>query len=277
MHINFAPKVHPFPLPLIALDAGYMKLAHSDYEPNCWPFHQFVCCYQGHGAFHTDAGVHRLSPGTTLLIKPGCRHRYAKEDESCYVSWVSFEGDLIAKLCADSGIGERAGYAVIQDRTHPALHLEIMSVFEQADDPFAFGRLSAIIYRIAIDYLLQLQTNPAAGRSADKRDPADAAIDWMKRHLHIPADIALMAEAMGMTRQHLCRLFRHKFGVTTKEYYTRLKIAQAQKDLAEFEGKAVKDIAGSLGFVSASHFTGVFRQTTGMTPAAFRESLKRRM
>ncbi|MCD9021591.1 AraC family transcriptional regulator [Cohnella silvisoli] len=276
MHVNFAPKLHPFPLPLLALNAGYLKLTRTDYEPNRWPFYQFVCCYQGHGTFHTENGVHRLSPGTMLLIKPGCVHRYAKEDEMCYLSWVSFEGALIGQLYADCGLSADAAYAIVHDRTHPALHLEIMSVFEQVDDPFALGRISAILYKIAIEYLLQMQANTGSGRSADKPDPIAAAVDWMKRHVQVPVDIARLAQEQGMSRQHLNRLFRHKFGITTHEYYRGLKIAQAQKDLAELSDKPVKEIASGLGYVSASHFIDVFRKATGMTPVAFRASVMRR-
>lgn len=271
MQANFAPRVHPFPLPLVALNAGHQKLPRREYEPNCWPFYQFVCCYQGQGVYKVEGQTFKLVPGTVIFMKPDVRHRYAVEQDWCSLSWVSFEGPLIASMSADSGMAGEASYAIVRDRSHPGIQQELMSIFEQVDDPFALHRVSAVLYRIAVEFMLQLHTQGDPERDTDKRDHiVEAAVARMKRRMQTPPDIASLADELHITRQHLCRLFRHKFGVTTKEYWTRLKIVQSQKDLVEYPDRPVKTIADNLGFVNTSHFTKVFRQTTGATPNAFR-------
>lgn len=275
MYFKFTPKPNGVPLPLLACDVGYQKLLRTDYEPNCWPFYQFVCCYKGEGLYLMQGQSFPLTEGSVIFMKPGVHHQYAKNGGACFVSWVSFDGFLIEQLCQSSGLFADSPFAIIQDRTHPNLHLDIMSVFEYAEDPFALERISAVLYQIAIEFMLQLKHNGGSARIPDRdrqEKRLEAAIDWMKQNVGAPADIAQLAEKLHISRQHLCRLFQQKFGVSTKEYMTKLKILQAQKDLVEFAEKSVADVAESLGFVNTSHFARVFKQVTGVSPNAFRES-----
>ncbi|MEM1059753.1 MAG: AraC family transcriptional regulator [Verrucomicrobiota bacterium] len=74
----------------------------------------------------------------------------------------------------------------------------------------------------------------------------------------------------GLGRAHLDRLYYRQFGVTTREYWERLRQEMALRKL-ESSSHSVKEIGYELGFKQASHFTKWFTHRVGKNPTAFRE------
>lgn len=74
----------------------------------------------------------------------------------------------------------------------------------------------------------------------------------------------------GLGRTHMDRLYQHQFGVTTREYWERLRQDAATRKL-QSTALSIKEIGGHLGFRHTSHFTKWFCQRLGMTPTAYRE------
>jgi hypothetical protein len=62
----------------------------------------------------------------------------------------------------------------------------------------------------------------------------------------------------------------------SRKYLTQLKLGLA-KQLLVSTNRTVEDIAGELGFHSASHFSRQFRRGTGMSPNQFRPATRYRI
>jgi AraC-like DNA-binding protein len=73
---------------------------------------------------------------------------------------------------------------------------------------------------------------------------------------------------LKLLRQFL-RTFSNTFGTTPHRYIVNERVAQAKELIAE--GRLLGDIAAKLGFANQSHFTGVFRKVTDMSPGRFRQ------
>jgi AraC family transcriptional regulator len=72
---------------------------------------------------------------------------------------------------------------------------------------------------------------------------------------------------------HLASVFRRFHNETIGEYVQKLRVSNAAKLLID-EETPLSDIAYSSGFSDQSHFTRVFKRFVGITPGAFRISLK---
>lgn len=283
MYVKFAPHLDQKLLPLIALEAGYQELV-QEYRVHEWTFYQVVCCYQGKGWIQSEGKRYTLTPGVVLLTKPGFRHNYSNQDISCLISWICFEGYLIERLCADyEATAVAKPFYIIQDPAHPNMHTELMSVFEQLDDPFALNRISTVLYRIVLEYFMQLRLQEGVdgvgqpGRAPDRHEAVIlSAIAWMRQNIHEPPEISALASDLGITRQHLSRLFQRRFGVSTKEYFTLLKLQQAESDLVAFPHLPVSQVAAQIGYCNPSHFSRAFKQHTGVSPNDFRSAYSSR-
>ncbi|WP_165822459.1 AraC family transcriptional regulator [Paenibacillus montanisoli] len=268
MHIYIDSENNERQLPLSLIDVGYQKITEN--YKHSWPFYQIVCCYQGEGSVTIDNNVYRLSQGSIFYLSPNTEHEYHLDGNPYFLSWVSFNGYLMERLPKDYELPDDCNHAVIQDRFYPRIHMQIMSILEHFDMSYLIERTSVLMYGILIEFFIQYKSRHSASNPINQNHLIDAAIDWMKSNIQTPTDISCLADNLGISRQHLNRLFRSRFNTTTKDFFMKLKILQAEKDLIHYPEIAVKDIALQLGFVNASHFTKVFHKIAGVSPTEHR-------
>lgn len=105
-------------------------------------------------------------------------------------------------------------------------------------------------------------------------DPVDAAaahriaaLAWISRNLHDPTiSVSRVARAVGISERHLARAFGETdAGVARTILELRLELAH--RLLGAPAPPAVHDVVARCGFVSHAHFSRVFRERYGMTPA----------
>jgi AraC-like DNA-binding protein len=87
--------------------------------------------------------------------------------------------------------------------------------------------------------------------------------------------VGTIADRLGVTPQHLGRLFRGATGRSPKEYVLEARTQAARAYLTE-SSLPVKRIAAELGFHDEFHFSRQFRSRTGVTPSAWRAHATRR-
>lgn len=79
-----------------------------------------------------------------------------------------------------------------------------------------------------------------------------------------------LATRAGLSRAAFTRTFRASVGLSPHQYLSERRIEAAKRLLLETDFDLAY-IAQETGFSSQSHFTGVFRDTVGCTPARFRQ------
>ena len=92
-------------------------------------------------------------------------------------------------------------------------------------------------------------------------------LDFINRHYFEDIRLTDLAEATGMSRYHLIRVFRDTTGLTPHAYITQIRLEQAQQLLSS--GSPIRDVATTCGFVDQSHFTHRFKQLYGFTPGEY--------
>lgn len=93
--------------------------------------------------------------------------------------------------------------------------------------------------------------------------------DWMAEHLADEFSLARLAEQVGMSEFHFCRLFKRATGVSPSQYQIRLRMDAARRLLRETD-RSVIDIGNEIGYSNPSHFARLFRKETGLTPSDYR-------
>ena len=75
---------------------------------------------------------------------------------------------------------------------------------------------------------------------------------------------------MNCSRRSLERSFQDDTGMSPARYRLLCRVARA-KELLKFSSKPVVQVAGECGFGDQSHFTKVFKEEVGSTPAVWRK------
>lgn len=84
-------------------------------------------------------------------------------------------------------------------------------------------------------------------------------------------DIRDTARQLGVSENHLTRLFRKQFGLTPIHYITGLRISKAVELLGRPDA-SILEVADITGFKSISNFYRCFKARTGITPKEYRKN-----
>ncbi|MEN3111955.1 helix-turn-helix domain-containing protein [Uliginosibacterium paludis] len=98
--------------------------------------------------------------------------------------------------------------------------------------------------------------------------------DYIEENLGAALSIAEMAALAGLSRSHFSQAFRDAFGMAPHQFVMVRRIEHAKRRL-RMDRESVTEIAGSLGFASHAHFSGVFRRMTGFSPGEWRRGAER--
>ncbi len=91
---------------------------------------------------------------------------------------------------------------------------------------------------------------------------------YIDRHYMEAIDLDSIADEALFSKFHFIRLFKKSYGKTPHQYLTSVRLLQAMLMLQT--GAPVIEVCFSVGFESVSSFTGLFKYSVGVTPAAYR-------
>ncbi|RMI33785.1 substrate-binding domain-containing protein [Streptomyces triticirhizae] len=138
---------------------------------------------------------------------------------------------------------------------HPALLLLGREILTEAET----ARLLALMLE---------RDDPAAQRAVA---PVRYALAYLEQHYRHRFSRWQVAQAAGVSEDHLGRLFHRELGLTLWEYLTRLRIQRAKERLASSDD-SVQTVARAVGFHDRAYFSRVFRRLTGVAPHAYRDA-----
>ena len=98
------------------------------------------------------------------------------------------------------------------------------------------------------------------------------AEEFLRAHFSEHLSLVMVSDSVGVHPVHLAREFRKHYACTAGEYVRHLRIEYACREIGRGTS-SLAQIASAAGFSDQSHFSKVFRRSTGMTPAAYRASL----
>jgi len=94
-------------------------------------------------------------------------------------------------------------------------------------------------------------------------------LDYIEANLDQSLHLKDIAATVYLSEYYFCRLFRQSMGCPLHQYIRQQRIKRA-KLLLKDPRLSLTDIALQCGFANQSHFSRLFRQSTQMTPKAYR-------
>jgi AraC family transcriptional regulator len=232
---------------------------------------------------HEGARPFVADPNVVTLYNQGQVYRRAPiSPEGDKGDWISVAPATLREVIAeyDPGVAERPLRPFESDHTlsDPQTYIKQRRLFsyvmeaEQPDPLFVEeAALCLLVWVVARMYAER------GGASRSELQPTPEQHDLVQRAKAFVAARATqrlllqqVADAVGCSLFHLCRVFRRITGWTLHGYQTHLRLRLALDRLRD--GAALGDLALDLGFASHSHFTAAFRRTFGMPPSRFRSA-----
>ncbi len=92
---------------------------------------------------------------------------------------------------------------------------------------------------------------------------------YMRENVESPAGSFELARHLGITTEHLCRVFRAELREPPMTYFNRLK-ARHSAQLLLSENLSGKALAARFGISNAANFSRLFKRYCGVSPAQFK-------
>jgi AraC family transcriptional regulator len=174
-------------------------------------------------------------------------------------------------------------YASLQLEPHdtlddPVLRRFIEVLLLEKRGGFPGGSLFLDSMATALATYLSDTYSPAPARSSRSTGGmAPAAlrrvIEFMNANLTSSLRLGDLAREAGLSAAHLLRSFRQSTGKTPHQYLLDRRVERAQALMRE-PRNSLADVALSTGFANQHHLSRVFRRIRGVTPSAYRQSLR---
>lgn len=213
----------------------------------------------GHCDFSCDRERHRAAAGDIVVMRPGAIHTAGVSVQGFAMRMIYLAPDWAS---AAMGWPARQQPGTVQTTRHaPALARALCDAVDRRD---------AAALRPRIVEAFQLATSgpvaEAAGGAA--RDPRVQSLCGELAQLDATElDLASLARRIGVSREHLHRLFRDAVGLSPRDYSRCARIHQAKRMLRR--GQRIGDTAHACGFADQAHFSRWFKRVFGVTPAGY--------
>jgi AraC-like DNA-binding protein len=99
-------------------------------------------------------------------------------------------------------------------------------------------------------------------------------VEFIERCYQDKTRFSEVARAAGVSRSHLCRIFKRVTGLSLNRFLTRRRL-QAAKVMLRNPGTPIQQVASTVGYHDPSHFNRVFRRWEGQTPSLYRRQVVR--
>jgi AraC-like DNA-binding protein len=241
------------PLPRLALVA---RSTHGDLPVQGWIVDGLwgVHLYR-YGADLTVGGVPlRLEPGYAGFTPPGARAEYRFQGISTHVfAHLRFPTDAVTRpLPLVFPVGHR----------FPTLWAQMEEAigFFPTDPRRAEVRVWDVLLTLLDAATVDAPTLPV---------PVWRTLETIEQRMHEPLSVAHLARQVGLSHNHLTRLFRAATGQTVVEAIQRRRMERA-RHLLQFSTMPVKEIAVLVGLPDLQHFNKAVRRHLGASPTKFR-------
>jgi len=236
---------------------------------------------EGWAQVEHDGQCHRANPGQWLIVKPGQRiQSFSLDARMISIAFDARWPD--GSHLFDEGLSlvlDANEVPILEKRVRPILNAmkrvnpDTWDARDHQVDLGLFLKLENLLcdWLAALAEVLEQRGIQHSGhRGMDER--VRAAIDLLHaENLAEPFSPERLAAAVGLSQNHLIRLFRQELQTTPGKYRDRLRIEHARNRLLQPDSR-VKEVALELGFTYLSHFTKWFKRHTGTTPRVMSRS-----
>ncbi len=231
----------------------------------------------GSGAVKIDGRDERMNAGDFILCSAGEPHSVSAAAEQPFRGVACGFAELFVRGMEENTFVSHQEQQIVHTGVASRPLDDILSALESVwiDPTLQNGELIRLLAAAAVSTALQLQRAAAERAEQAHYELGVRTRLYLDRHYLEPLTLDALAQAMGVSKYHLDRVFRASTGCSPIRYIIRRRIARAQTLLVSTD-QTVQHIAAQCGYENYNYFTVLFRKNVGMTPGQYRKSAQGR-
>lgn len=230
-------------------------------------------CVDGSGRLRIGEQRHDIGSGDLMLLPQGLAHSYAaasKQPWSLY--WVHFQG--VSSRIFMEYLGYREGKAVVHAGIAPpliaAFH-SLLAVTKTGYSSSAFINAANQCRHLFTQFVLEANRQRATHPTGLD---LEAIQNTMQDNIHRSLELEELATIAHLSKYHFSNRYKALTGYSPIKHFLHMKIEYACQLLDSTE-LSIKAIADAVGYDDALYFSRLFRQTMGLSPRAYRNSVRK--
>lgn len=232
------------------------------------------CNIEGHYAGKWHGARYRV--GDIGMTAPGEEARLRWRGEEAHSTLqLHLPADMIAAVAAEFVGGTKRGFQLPNAlrREDPVVRNVIQAMGHAARANFPDLYADTAAHFLAAHILLHHAALPHV-HPAGNEDSRLAAVDaYLHENLSSQISLDTLAAVAGLSKFHLLRMFKRKFGEPPLRHLTRLRVEAAKRRLT-LSSASITEISFACGYDNPSHFAAAFRRLTGVSPAQYRRQAR---
>jgi AraC-like DNA-binding protein len=243
----------------------HWTLVHHEHE-----FFQMIYFLSGSGQFFLEGREYPIEAGTLFLLKPHRQHGLAP---ASHVKTLDLKFQVTDRTLLQDLL-DAADMLAEKDGSVATLFGRIREEGERMGYLYRES-CNLLLLQLLIHYLRQdrrcVESEGAdlAPEEVSCDDIVRRTVEFIKDHYAEDLDLPRIAVAAQRSDRHIRQHFEDCLKVSPMRYLLQYRVKKA-KELIQASDYALKEIAELVGFKTIHHFTRVFHEMTGESPAAWR-------
>lgn len=256
-YISFATLIEKN-LPFYIATIGNPKFQPPVHRPLGIEDYQLLYTADGEGSCFIKGESYTVGKGDLIFLPPNVAHEYQCSKNKWETLYITFNGKGLKGFFDFDP-------TVLSTQTELDFINRYKKLYTLKNNPEMFKQTSVELYSLLLS--VRELAAPVTSVSGKK-------IHLMLRALHYMAEnkylsLGDIAEQLGISDEHFCRIFKEYTGFRPFEYMNLVKLQKA-KELLKNTSLSIGKVCIESGFENHSYFSMLFKRSNGCTPAEYR-------
>lgn len=247
--------------------------------------HNFIEIYlsvSGGKHFIINDKIYTINPGDIFVSNVNEIHRVIADDKDIYERYIfEFKPIFVLPYCTAETDLLHYVYNRDKDFSHQVSlnedqFQEILFLIKKyqslQEQRYGSDILKKICYIEILTFISEVYlTAPVQSGTQHSNNNAIRIVadtlEYISSNLTVNLSLDNIAKHIGLSKYHLCKLFKDKTGTTINKYIVSCRIAKAKSLLSS--GSSVTNACQESGFNDISHFVRTFHNVVGVSPGKY--------
>lgn len=261
---------------------GTRKREKNDDSYHCHDFLEMAFVLSGEGRYCIEDEIYSIKEGDLLIFNPGVRHQALSCPEvelTATEFFVGFSDIQLSGYPANYMPVPKGEYMVHTTGELRQKLFKICSSMEAEKSVCKQGR-----YFMLKSYLIQIlllvireQCEPmekakgCAFESANKKYVVEQIVNYFEDHYSEKISLDQIAENMYLSPFYISKIFKSETGDTPIRHLINIRLEKAKEMLENGYRGSIQEVAATVGYDDAYHFSKLFKKHYGITPTQARK------